>query len=88
MTNMSDKRVKIAEVRNFFAEHKKQLEEQSAKVDAARVGTEPPSSALLFGTMKPLSRGEIMSSLPSKYITDLLVARYFNSYDPATRKLI
>ena len=71
MTNMSDKRVKIAEVRNFFAEHKKQLEEQSAKVDAARVGTEPPSSALLFGTMKPLSRGEIMSSLPSKYITDL-----------------
>jgi hypothetical protein len=37
--------------------------------------------------MKPLSRPEIMSSLPSKYTADLLVARYFNTYDPATHIL-
>ncbi|KAJ6129593.1 hypothetical protein N7512_002373 [Penicillium capsulatum] len=77
----------IAEVRNFFTEHKKQFEEHAAKVDAARPQSDVPGSALLFGVMKPLSRGEIMTSLPSKYITDLLVARYFNSYDPATHIL-
>jgi hypothetical protein len=33
-----------------------------------------------------MSRAEIMTGLPSKYTTDLLVARYFNSYDPATRE--
>lgn len=37
--------------------------------------------------MKPLSRAEILATLPSKYTTDLLVARYFNSYDPATHVL-
>lgn len=78
---------KIAEVRNFFAEHKKQLEEHAANLDAARSPSDAPVSSLLFGVMKPWSRAEIMSTLPSKYITDLLVARYFNSYDPATRKL-
>lgn len=29
-----------------------------------------------------------MASLPSKYTTDILVARYFGSYDPATRELL
>lgn len=29
-----------------------------------------------------------MASLPSKYTTDILVARYFSSYDPATRELL
>ncbi|KAJ5290998.1 hypothetical protein N7478_000249 [Penicillium angulare] len=77
----------ISEVRNFFATHKKQLEEQAEKVRAARPRTDVPESTLLFGVMKPLSRAEIMASLPSKYTTDLLVARYFNSYDPATHIL-
>jgi hypothetical protein len=73
-------------VRNFFTTHKKQFEEQFEKVKAAQPPTDVPGSTLLFGVMKPISRGEIMSALPSKYTTDLLVTRYFNCYDPATRK--
>jgi hypothetical protein len=56
------------------------------KVKAAQPATDIPGSTLLFGVMKPMSRGEIMTGLPNKYTTDLLVARYFNSYDPATRE--
>ncbi|OGE51031.1 hypothetical protein PENARI_c015G03127 [Penicillium arizonense] len=77
----------ISEVRSFFATHKKQFEEQSEKVKAAQPPTDVPGSTLLFGVMKPISRGEIMSALPSKYTTDLLVTRYFNCYDPATHIL-
>lgn len=33
-----------------------------------------------------MSRPEIMTALPNKYTTDLLVVRYFSSYDPATRE--
>ncbi|KAJ5114478.1 hypothetical protein NUU61_000237 [Penicillium alfredii] len=77
----------ISEVRTFFHTHKKQLEEQAEKVKATRPPTDVPESALLFGSSKSLSRPEIIASLPSKYTTDLLVARYFNSYDPATHIL-
>ncbi|KAJ5766224.1 uncharacterized protein N7511_003840 [Penicillium nucicola] len=77
----------ISEVRNFFSTHKKQFEEQFEKVKAAQPATDVPGSTLLFGVMKPMSRGEIMSALPSKYTTDLLVTRYFNCYDPATHIL-
>lgn len=76
----------ISEVRNYFNTHKKQFEEQAMKLDAARPPTFLSGSALLFGGTKPSSRAEIMSSLPSKYTTDLLIARYFTHYDPATRK--
>lgn len=55
------------------------------KVKAAQPASDAPNSTLLFGVMKPMSRAEIMAGLPSKYTTDLLVARYFNSYDPVTR---
>ncbi|PLN82726.1 putative C6 transcription factor [Aspergillus taichungensis] len=74
----------FAEVRNYFTAHKKQHEEQAERLDAARLPTDVPGSALLFGATKPASRAEIMSSFPSKYTTDILVARYFNSYDPCT----
>lgn len=74
-------------MRNFFSTHQKQIEEQVEKVKATRPRTDVPESTLLFGAMKPSSRAEIMASLPSKYTTDLLVARYFNSYDPATQIL-
>lgn len=56
------------------------------KVKAAQPASDNPGSTLLFGVMKPMSRAEIMTSLPNKYTTDLLVARYFNSYDPVTRE--
>lgn len=78
----------IAEVRNYFITHKKQYEEQAEKVKASRKDIDFPGSALLFGATKPPSRAEIMSSFPSRYTTDILIARYFNSYDPSTRKLL
>lgn len=56
------------------------------KVKAAQPATDTSGSTLLFGVMKPMSRAEIMTGLPNKYTTDLLVARYFNSYDPVTRE--
>lgn len=78
--------MQIAEVRNYFATHKKQYEEQEEKVKASKHATDVPGSALFFGVSKPASKAEIMASFPSKYFTDMLVARYFSTYDPATRK--
>ncbi|KAJ9481552.1 hypothetical protein VN97_g11920 [Penicillium thymicola] len=77
----------ISEVRSFFATHKKQLEEQVEKVKAARPASDTTGANLLFGINRSMSRGEIMSGLPSKYTTDILIARYFNCYDPATHVL-
>ncbi|KAJ5566531.1 hypothetical protein N7535_008169 [Penicillium sp. DV-2018c] len=77
----------IAEVRNFFATHKKQIDEQYEKVNASLPPSDTPGSTLLFGTNKPMSRNEIMTGLPSKYITDILVARYFTCFDPTTHIL-
>ncbi|GKZ25640.1 hypothetical protein AbraCBS73388_001284 [Aspergillus brasiliensis] len=77
----------ITEVRNFFQTHKKQYEEQAQKLEATKMPTDVSGSALLFGATKPLTRAEIMSSLPSKYTTDMLIERYFSCYDPSTHIL-
>ncbi|KAJ5817185.1 hypothetical protein N7447_009418 [Penicillium robsamsonii] len=77
----------ISEVRSYFTTHKKQFDEQVEKVKAAQPATDTSGATLLFGINKPMSRSEIMSGLPSKYTTDILIARYFNSYDPATHIL-
>ncbi|KAL4798292.1 hypothetical protein BDV19DRAFT_377164 [Aspergillus venezuelensis] len=77
----------ISEVKNYFSTHKKQYEEQAEKLKATQLPTDVPGSTLLFGAMKVTSRAEIMSSFPSKYTTDILIARYFNCYDPATHFL-
>ncbi|EEP76710.1 conserved hypothetical protein [Uncinocarpus reesii 1704] len=73
----------IAEVKNFWATHKKQIEEQMERVQAANGDQDLSSSALIFGAMKPPNRAEIMASFPSKYTTDILIARYFNTFDPS-----
>ncbi|KAJ5520856.1 hypothetical protein N7463_001309 [Penicillium fimorum] len=77
----------ISEVRSFFTTHKKQVDEQAEKVKAAQPASDTPGATLLFGINKPMTRSEIMSGLPSKYTTDILIARYFNCYDPATHIL-
>ncbi|PYI18848.1 putative C6 transcription factor [Aspergillus japonicus CBS 114.51] len=77
----------IAEVRNYFSTHKKQYEEQTEKLKTTQLPTDVQGSALLFGAMKPATRAEIMSSFPSKYTTDMLIARYFSCYDPSTHIL-
>lgn len=75
----------IAEVKNYFSEHKKEYEAQMERV--AKTTNQAPASApgpaLLFGSMTPPGRNEIMSQMPSRYLTDILVGRYFNTFDPA-----
>lgn len=80
----------IGEVKNYFVQHKKEYETQMEKVEQARksmgadVGAGP---ALLFGSTIPPSRAEILAQLPSRYMSDILVGRYFNTFDPATHIL-
>ncbi|KAL8648245.1 MAG: hypothetical protein Q9210_005107 [Variospora velana] len=74
----------IAEVKNYFAEHKKQLDEQAQKVQASKTDEAfPQGPTFLFGGVNPPEFPELLHSLPQKVITDKVIARYFNSSDPA-----
>ncbi|KAE8829100.1 hypothetical protein PTNB73_05771 [Pyrenophora teres f. teres] len=72
----------LSEVKNYFAEHKKQYEEQLKRYKASRVEDRPPGTAFLMGGQKPTSKAEILSQFPPKPTADLLVSRFFNTYDP------
>ena len=80
----------ISEVKNYFSSHKKQFEAQMEKIEERRknagvdVGSGP---TLLFGAAVPPPRSEILRALPSRYMSDILIAKYFNTYDPATHIL-
>jgi len=80
----------ISEVKNYFVSHKKEYEAQMEKVEQARrsmgadIGAGP---ALLFGAAVPPSRAEILAQIPSRYMSDILIGRYFNTFDPATHIL-
>ncbi|KAL8632097.1 hypothetical protein Q9189_002121 [Teloschistes chrysophthalmus] len=74
----------ISEVKNYFAEHRKQLDEQAQKVQALKIEENfPQGPTLLFGGMNPPEFSDLLSSLPKRIITDKLITRYFNSFDPA-----
>ncbi|EXJ57241.1 hypothetical protein A1O7_07588 [Cladophialophora yegresii CBS 114405] len=80
----------IGEVKNYFVAHKKEYEAQMEKVEQARktMGTDVGSGpALLFGSTVPPSRAEILAQIPSRYMADILIGRYFNTFDPATHIL-
>ncbi|KAK5948287.1 hypothetical protein OHC33_010721 [Knufia fluminis] len=80
----------ISEVKNYFATHKKEYEAQMEKISETRknAGVDIDAGpALLFGATVPPPRSEILRALPSKYMSDILVGRYFNTYDPATHIL-
>ncbi|KIX01600.1 uncharacterized protein Z518_09326 [Rhinocladiella mackenziei CBS 650.93] len=80
----------IGEVRNYFVAHRKEYEAQMEKVEQARknMGTDVGSGpALLFGSTIPPSRAEILAQIPSRYMSDILIGRYFNTFDPATHIL-
>lgn len=80
----------ISEVRNYFVAHKKEYEAQMEKVEQARksMGTDVGAGpALLFGSTIPPSRAEILAQVPSRYMSDILIGRYFNTFDPATHIL-
>ncbi|TKA66750.1 hypothetical protein B0A49_06540, partial [Cryomyces minteri] len=73
----------IAEVKNYFSDHKKQYEDQLRKVKATRDNEDNPGTSILFRGTRPVDRGEVLASFPTKHVTDKLVERYFNCYDPA-----
>ena len=80
----------IGEVKNYFVAHRQEYEAQMQKVARSRlemgadVGAGP---ALLFGSTVPPSRNEILAQIPSRYMSDILIGRYFNTFDPATHIL-
>ncbi|GAB7357265.1 hypothetical protein MBLNU459_g8238t1 [Dothideomycetes sp. NU459] len=71
----------IAEVKNYFASHKEQFNEQLRKINASK--DDDSSGAFLFKAQKLNDKSEVLASFPAKSAVDRLVARYFNSYDPA-----
>ena len=79
----------IKEVKNYFSEHKKQWDEQVLKVQEAknRVDSAPQGPTFLFGGSQPPPYSELLAQLPKRTVTDKLVSRYFNSYDPAVHIL-
>ena len=79
----------IKEVKNYFSEHKKQWEDQVLKVQEAkdRVDSAPQGPTFLFGGSKPPPYSDLLAQLPKRTVTDKLVSRYFNSYDPAVHIL-
>jgi Fungal specific transcription factor domain/Fungal Zn(2)-Cys(6) binuclear cluster domain len=80
----------IGEVKNYFVSHKKEYEAQIEKVAQTRreLGADAGSGpALLFGATIPPARSEIMAQIPSRYMSDILIGRYFNTFDPATHIL-
>ncbi|CAF9920172.1 hypothetical protein IMSHALPRED_004836 [Imshaugia aleurites] len=79
----------IKEVKNYFSEHKKQWEDQMLKVQEAknRVDSAPQGPTFLFGGSNPPPYSDLLAQLPKRTVTDRLVSRYFNSYDPAVHIL-
>lgn len=77
--------LQISEVKNYFAEHKKQYEEQIVKVQQAKNRFDGASQgpAFLFGGSPMPDIKELLAQLPKRAVTDRLISRYFNSYDPA-----
>ncbi|KAK7527682.1 uncharacterized protein IWZ02DRAFT_132902 [Phyllosticta citriasiana] len=72
----------IAEVKSYFAEHKKQYDEQLKRHRATYTDDISPGTAFLFGAVQPVDKAEILAAFPPKAVSDLLITRYFNVYDP------
>jgi hypothetical protein len=49
--------------------------------DFEDTGGQPHRALLLYGNRPPISRREILESLPAKPIVDRYVSRYFNNLD-------
>ncbi|KAL5116251.1 hypothetical protein ACEQ8H_005809 [Pleosporales sp. CAS-2024a] len=72
----------ISEVKNYFNEHKKQYDEQLKRYKANRSDENPPGTMFLYGPRKVTTKAEILSQFPPKPTADILVSRFFNTYDP------
>ncbi|KAK2593585.1 hypothetical protein QQS21_008714 [Conoideocrella luteorostrata] len=72
----------IAEVKNFFTSHKKELENSYEKVRSSKPATAREGPTLLLGA-SPASEVELRAELPHKSSVLALCSRYFNSMDNA-----
>lgn len=75
----------ISEVKNWFSDHKKQFDETMRRIKASQPDEERVGTSFLFVTEKPSSKEEILRQFPPKSTCDILIARFFNTYnyDPA-----
>ncbi|KAB8356457.1 hypothetical protein FH972_024040 [Carpinus fangiana] len=75
----------IAEVKSYFAEHKKQYEEQVRKVAASKPGANAPGLAMFFKGVSKIEQHEILENFPQRPIANALIMRYFDTENPAAR---
>ncbi|KAH6845174.1 fungal-specific transcription factor domain-containing protein [Chaetomium sp. MPI-CAGE-AT-0009] len=76
----------IAEVKNYFANHKKDLETSYEKIRLAKPANASQPPSLLMG-VTPATEIELRAELPPKSTVLALCARYFNSMDNAANIL-
>ncbi len=74
--------IQLSEVKTYFAEHRKQYDDQLKRFKANHSEERPPGTSFLMGGQKPSSKAEILSRFPPKPTADILVSRFFNTYDP------
>ena len=70
-------------MKNYFAQHKKDLDSNYEKVKQSRPSATLDGPTFLFGSNVKATDTELRAEVPSKSAVDRLVTRYFNSYDPA-----
>ncbi|PQE33080.1 fungal specific transcription factor domain-containing protein [Rutstroemia sp. NJR-2017a WRK4] len=73
----------IAEVKNYFNNHKRELETNYERIRSQKPSFVSDGPAFLFNAHTPATDVELRAELPSKSAVDKLVTRYFNTYDPA-----
>jgi hypothetical protein len=84
---LTDHFLQIAEVKNYFSNHKKELEKNYEKIKQFQPSTARDGPAFLFSAHTAASDTDLRAEVPSKSAVDKLVTRYFNSYDPAVHIL-
>ncbi|KAI1116793.1 hypothetical protein F5Y14DRAFT_33703 [Nemania sp. NC0429] len=72
----------VAEVKNFYALHKKDLENRYHRVRSSKPQT-AQSSPIFLLSAPPATEVELRAELPAKTAITTLVSRYFNSLDTA-----
>lgn len=74
--------LQIAEVKNYFTAHKKEIENKYERIRQSKPSNIQDGPVFLFSSHTGASDIELRSELPSKSAVEKLVTRYFNSYDP------
>ncbi|KAH8593273.1 fungal-specific transcription factor domain-containing protein [Bisporella sp. PMI_857] len=77
----------IAEVKNYFSQHKKDLENNYERIKQSKPNATIGGPTFLFSSNVQATDTELRAEIPSKSAVDKLVTRYFNSYDPAVHIL-